>query len=56
MIAVAMPLFGQSIVFPMILPLGLSQTALAVWLIARGLREAPVTNATRAESSIDLKS
>jgi hypothetical protein len=37
LIAVAMPLFGQSIVFPMILPLGLSQTALALWLIARGL-------------------
>jgi hypothetical protein len=36
-VAVAMPLFGQSIVFPMILPLGLSQTALALWLIARGL-------------------
>jgi hypothetical protein len=36
-VAVAMPLFGQSIVFPMLLPLGLSQTALALWLIARGL-------------------
>ena len=30
-------LLGQSIVFPMLLPLGLSQTALALWLIARGL-------------------
>ena len=37
MVAVAMPLFGHSIVFPMILPLGLSQLALALWLIARGL-------------------
>jgi hypothetical protein len=36
-IAVSMPLFGQTIVFPMILPLGLSQTVLAIWLIARGL-------------------
>ena len=37
-VAVAMPLFGQSIVLPMILPLGLSQLGLALWLIARGLR------------------
>ncbi len=36
-VAVAMPLFGQSIVILMLLPLGLSQTALALWLIARGL-------------------
>jgi hypothetical protein len=35
-VAVAMPLFGRDIVFPMILPLGLSQLALALWLIARG--------------------
>ena len=37
-VAVVMPLFGQSIVFLMLLPLGLSQIALALWLIARGLR------------------
>lgn len=37
-IAVAMPLFGQSIVFLMLAPLGLSQLALALWLIAKGLR------------------
>ncbi|MGP8165265.1 MAG: DUF4386 domain-containing protein [Steroidobacteraceae bacterium] len=36
-VAVSMPLFGQSIVFLMLLPLGLSQTALALWLVARGL-------------------
>ena len=36
-VAVAMPLFGEGIVFPMLLPLGLSQSALALWLIARGL-------------------
>ena len=37
--AVTMPLFGHSIVFPMLLPLGLSHLALAAWLLARGLRE-----------------
>jgi Domain of unknown function (DUF4386) len=37
-IAVAMPLFGHSIVFLMLAPLGLSQLALALWLIAKGLR------------------
>jgi hypothetical protein len=49
-IAVSMPLFGQSIVFPMILPLGLSQTALAIWLIAKGLpcAEPPAGNTQRA--------
>jgi Domain of unknown function (DUF4386) len=36
-IAVAMPLFGQSIVFLMLLPLGLSQLILALWLMAKGL-------------------
>ena len=35
-IAVAMPLFGQSIVFLMLMPLGLVQMALALWLIAKG--------------------
>jgi len=37
-IAVAMPLFGHSVVFPMLAPLGLSQLAVALWLIAKGLR------------------
>ncbi|HEY2634297.1 MAG TPA: DUF4386 domain-containing protein [Steroidobacteraceae bacterium] len=35
--AVAMPLFGHAIVFPMIMPLGLVQLVLALWLIAKGL-------------------
>ena len=35
--AVAMPLFGHAIVFPMLMPLGLVQLALALWLIAKGL-------------------
>lgn len=37
-VAVAMPLFGQAIVFPLLAPLGLSQLLLAIWLIAKGLR------------------
>jgi hypothetical protein len=36
-IAVAMPLFGQSIVFLMLMPLGISQLVLVLWLIAKGL-------------------
>jgi len=36
-IAVAMPLFGHSIVFLMLLPVGLSQLTLASLLIAKGL-------------------
>jgi len=36
--AVAMPLFGQGIVFLMLAPLGVSQLLLAVWLIAKGVR------------------
>jgi len=36
--AVAMPLFGQGIVFLMLAPLGVSQLLLAVWLIAKGFR------------------
>ena len=35
--AVAMPLFGHAIVFPMLMPLGLAQLVLALWLIAKGL-------------------
>jgi hypothetical protein len=37
--AVTMPLFGHRIVFPMLLPLGLSHLALAGWLLARGFGE-----------------
>jgi hypothetical protein len=36
--AVAMPLFGHSIVFVMLAPLGVSQLALALWLITKGFR------------------
>jgi hypothetical protein len=43
-VAVAMPLFGQSIVFLMLSPLGLSQLVLALWLIARGLSSEPRRN------------
>jgi uncharacterized protein DUF4386 len=34
--AVAMPLFGHSVVFPMLAPLGVSQLVLASWLFAKG--------------------
>jgi hypothetical protein len=37
LIAVAMPLFGYTIVFPLLAPLGLCQLMLALWLIAKGL-------------------
>jgi hypothetical protein len=39
LIAVAMPLFGHSVVFPMIYPLGLSHLALVLWLLAKGFAE-----------------
>jgi hypothetical protein len=39
--AVAMPLFGHDVVFPMLAPLGLSQLLLAVWLITKGFRGQP---------------
>jgi hypothetical protein len=44
--AVAMPLFGHDVVFPMLLPLGLSQLILAVWLITKGFRAQPSPGAT----------
>jgi hypothetical protein len=37
LIAVTMPIFGNQIVFLLLLPLGLSQLALVVWLPLRGL-------------------
>ena len=40
-IAVAMPVFGHDVVFPMLAPLGLSQLLLAVWLITKGFRGQP---------------
>jgi len=39
--AVAMPVFGHDVVFPMLAPLGLSQLILAVWLITKGFRGPP---------------
>jgi hypothetical protein len=39
--AVAMPLFGHDVVFPMLAPLGLSQLILAVWLLIKGFRVKP---------------
>jgi hypothetical protein len=35
--ALAMPIFGHSIVFLMLAPLGVSQLVLALWLITIGL-------------------
>lgn len=37
--AVAMPIFGQPIVFALLAPLGICQLLLAIWLIARGFEE-----------------
>lgn len=46
--AVTMPLFSQRVVLPMLLPLGLSQLALAFWLITKGFREPqPVVERSR---------
>jgi hypothetical protein len=39
--AVAMPLFGHDVVFPMLAPLGLSQLILAAWLVTKGFRGQP---------------
>jgi Domain of unknown function (DUF4386) len=36
--AVAMPLFGNDVVFLMLAPLGFCQLAVAIWLIVKGLR------------------
>jgi hypothetical protein len=36
--AVVMPLFGNGVVFLMLAPLGVSQLALALWLITKGFR------------------
>jgi len=42
--AVAMPYFGQSVIFPMLAPLGLVQLALVLWLLVKGFNF-PVTRA-----------
>jgi Domain of unknown function (DUF4386) len=36
---IVMPFFGHAVVFPLLAPLGFSQLALAVWLLAKGLRD-----------------
>ena len=36
--AVAMPLFGYKVIFPMLAPMGISQLILVVWLITKGLQ------------------
>ncbi len=36
--AIAMPLFGHDVVFPMLAPMGLCQLILAVWLMTKGFR------------------
>jgi hypothetical protein len=46
---VAMPFFGRGVVFPMLAPLGLSQSILAVWLVARGFREPAAEGARTRE-------
>ncbi len=48
--AVAMPLFGQSIVFLMLAPLGVSQLLLALWLIAKGFRNVDTVGGGRSET------
>jgi hypothetical protein len=37
--AIAMPIFGEPIVFTLLLPIALSQLALALWLLAKGFVE-----------------
>jgi hypothetical protein len=37
------PYFGESVMFPMLAPLGLTQLALALWLMVRGFRIFPAT-------------
>ena len=41
--AVTMPLFGQRVVFLLLLPLALSHLTLAVWLMVKGFAERPAT-------------
>lgn len=38
-VAVAMPLFGRDVVFPLLAPLGICQLILALWLMAKGFPE-----------------
>jgi len=45
-IGLSMPFFGHAVIFPLLAPLGLTQLALALWLIARGFDGRTVTNIT----------
>ena len=38
---VAMPLLGHDVVFPLLAPMGLTQLALALWLLVKGFRPRP---------------
>jgi hypothetical protein len=40
----SMPFFGHAVIFPMLAPLGLTQLALALWLIAKGFDGRAATN------------
>lgn len=40
-IAMAMPIFGHAILFPMLAPMGLSHLILVVWLLTKGFRDQP---------------
>ena len=51
-VAVAMPLFGRAILFPLLAPLGLCQLLLAIWLITKGL---PAPAASRAKAMEALR-
>lgn len=48
--AVAMPIFGREVVFPMLAPMGLSQLVLAVWLMTKSFRGQPVPGIERSQS------
>jgi hypothetical protein len=37
-ITVGMPIFGQGVVFPLLVPIGVSQLLLVLWLMAKGFR------------------
>lgn len=44
--AVTMPLFGQKVMFPLLMPLGLAQLALALWLLIKGFSTRDRDNGT----------
>ncbi|MFL5481846.1 MAG: DUF4386 domain-containing protein [Gemmatimonadaceae bacterium] len=44
----SMPFFGHAVIFPMLAPLGLTQLALALWLIAKGFDGRAVANVSPA--------